>query len=244
MHEFSKRQRNWFMAKDIKKADQTKHLFVTFSNNRKIDKYIDNNETHLAALEFDAFVADLRGYALEEDWAKKVLTELMSKKLRQGMSFVMHSQDIIYLNRLLEGTAKHQSDTQLRSHVTNQNIVTNVQNTSSGFYAQTTPNTQTVHRQQNPNVMYPNQLNQSNAPNVYHNPNNFYNRQQDNGYQNRVQNQFPNKQYQNRNVNQQTGGYRQLQQVDKRASNYNWPPGLQQAERGVTVKFNGCLGCC
>ncbi|KAJ7591911.1 hypothetical protein C8J56DRAFT_886658 [Mycena floridula] len=69
-------------------------------------------------MEFDTFMADWQGYALKEDWAKKVLTNLMSKKLRRGMSFATHSQDIVYLNRLLEGTGEHQFDTQLRSHVT------------------------------------------------------------------------------------------------------------------------------
>ncbi|KAJ7593203.1 hypothetical protein C8J56DRAFT_886199 [Mycena floridula] len=62
-------------------------------------------------------MTDLKAYALEEDWAKKVLTELMSKKLKSG-SFAMHSQDMVYLNRLLEGTNEHQSYIQMRSHVT------------------------------------------------------------------------------------------------------------------------------
>ncbi|KAJ7599135.1 hypothetical protein C8J56DRAFT_771005, partial [Mycena floridula] len=114
IHDFIRKQKNWFMAKDIKAADQAKRSFVAFSNNRKLDKYIDNNSARLAALEFDPFVADLRRYALDEDWTKKVLTELMSKKLRRGSSFATHSQDIVYLNRLLEGTAEHQTDIQMR----------------------------------------------------------------------------------------------------------------------------------
>ncbi|KAJ7597072.1 hypothetical protein C8J56DRAFT_882646 [Mycena floridula] len=118
IHDFIRKQKNWFVAKDIKKADQAKRSFVAFSNNRKLDKYIDNNSARLAALEFEPFVADLRGYALEEDWTKKVLTELMSKKLKRGNSFATHSQDVVYLNRLLEGTVEHQTDTQMRSHVT------------------------------------------------------------------------------------------------------------------------------
>ncbi|KAJ7572794.1 hypothetical protein C8J56DRAFT_904940 [Mycena floridula] len=105
IHDFIRKQKNWFVAKDIKKADQAKRSFL--------DKYIDNNSARLATLEFEPFVADLRGYALEEDWTKKVLTELMSKKLKRGGSFATHSQDVVYLNRLLEGTAEHQTDTQI-----------------------------------------------------------------------------------------------------------------------------------
>ncbi|KAJ7575016.1 hypothetical protein C8J56DRAFT_901494 [Mycena floridula] len=118
IHDFIRKQKNWFVAKDIKAADQAKRSFVAFSNNRKLDKYIDNNNARLAVMEFEPFVADLQGYALEEDWTKKVLTELMSKKLRRGASFATHSQDVVYLNRLLEGTAEHQTDIQMRSHVT------------------------------------------------------------------------------------------------------------------------------
>ncbi|KAJ7577242.1 hypothetical protein C8J56DRAFT_1061382 [Mycena floridula] len=77
----------------------------------------NNNQDRLATLTFEAFLADLKAYALEEDWAKKVLTKLMSKKLRSG-SFATHSQDMVYLNRLLEGTNEHQSKIQMRSHVT------------------------------------------------------------------------------------------------------------------------------
>ncbi|KAJ7579058.1 hypothetical protein C8J56DRAFT_897493 [Mycena floridula] len=63
----------------------------------------------LVALTFKAFLTDLKVYALEEDWAKKVLTKLMNKKLKSG-SFATHSQDMVYLNCLLEGTNEHQSD--------------------------------------------------------------------------------------------------------------------------------------
>ncbi|KAJ7575826.1 hypothetical protein C8J56DRAFT_900439, partial [Mycena floridula] len=271
MHEFSKRQRNWFTAKDIKKPDQAKRSFVAFSNNRKIDKYINNNEDRLAAMEFDAF----------EDWAKKVLTDLMSKKLRRGMSFATHSQDIVYLNRLLEGTPEQQSDTQLRSHVTaglptelhehafsivadtydkwsielvrlikkdadlskrlalqNSTITATIQNSAPAYYQnENHHNNNGAYQQPSANVNYQQQQ-FLNALNAQYNQNNVYQRQQDNGYQNRSQNQFPSQPALNR-----LQGHRQLQQMDKGMPNYDWPPYLKPDERGIIVEFNGCLGC-
>ncbi|KAJ7593830.1 hypothetical protein C8J56DRAFT_1043617 [Mycena floridula] len=283
MHEFSRKQRNWFVAKEIKKEDQAKRSFVAFSNHRKLDKYIDNNQDRLAALTFEAFMTDLKAYALEEDWAKKVLTELMSKKLKSG-SFATHSQDMVYLNRLLEGTNEHQSDIQMRSHVTasippelhshafgitaasyddwssdlvklikkdyelsqhlalaNPNVTATIQNaaTHNNFlqgpfqYQQPSNDYQNQYR---PNQdSFPNQ-NTYSASNNMPPPNQNRNQYQQRYNQNQQSNSFQGRQQDNGYGNRPIGAVQgsgvrgPLQQVDKTAPNYDWPPYLKDPD--------------
>ncbi|KAJ7579708.1 hypothetical protein C8J56DRAFT_896979 [Mycena floridula] len=308
MHDFIRKQKNWFVAKEIKAADQAKRSFVAFLNNRKLDKYIDNNSACLAAMEFEAFVADLRGYALDEDWTKKVLTELMSKKLKRGNSFATHSQDIVYLNRLLENTAEHQTDAQMQSHVTaslpaelhehafsivvatydewsgalvklmkkdqdlrkrlalvNPNLTATIQNATPSLlqpaFQQMNQNqylNQNVYQNQRAPTTYSNSVNQyapQNNNHFSHNQNqqqqrnqdpyqpgnNFANRLSDNGYQGHYNQQMSSNQVVGNNYR---GGARgPLQQTDKAALNYDWPPYLQRDKRMVLMDLNGCLGC-
>ncbi|KAJ7596887.1 hypothetical protein C8J56DRAFT_1041139 [Mycena floridula] len=293
IHDFIRKQKNWFVAKDIKAADQAKRSFVAFSNNRKLDKYIDNNSARLAALEFDPF-----------DWTKKVLTELMSKKLRRGSSFATHSQDVVYLNRLLEGTAEHQTDIQMRSHVTaslpselhehafsivaatydewsselvklikkdydlgkrlalsNPNLTATIQNATTSTlqppfqyvnqnqqmnqnsFSSSFPSTRPSTNQNGPPMpnqnafSYPQQRNAD----FQQGSNSFANRPTDNGYQGRYGQPAPfNQTFSN---NYRSGPRGPLQQVDKRAPNYDWPPYLQASEREVLMELRGCLGC-
>ncbi|KAJ7575163.1 hypothetical protein C8J56DRAFT_1064057 [Mycena floridula] len=55
---------------------------------------------------------------LPEKWAEELLTELMGTKMRKGDLFKDYSEDMVFGNRLLEGTKQHQSDIQLRTQVT------------------------------------------------------------------------------------------------------------------------------
>ncbi|KAJ7600448.1 hypothetical protein C8J56DRAFT_880147 [Mycena floridula] len=251
---------------------------------------------------FKAFVVDLKVYALDEDWAKKVLTELMSRKLKSG-SFATHSQDMVYLNHLLEGTPEHQDDTQMRSHVTtsvppelhshafgitaatyddwssqlvklikkdyelsqhlalaNPKVTATIQNAAplNQYLQNAFQYQQPQHK--NSNYAYQSRSNQNNYPNQnsfasnnqvslnnqnrnpyasapqYQNPNARYNqyqnRPQDNGYGNRPTSSF-----------QGSGVRGPLQQVDKAAPNYDWPPSLKDPERMVLMDMGGCLGC-
>ncbi|KAJ7581884.1 hypothetical protein C8J56DRAFT_895438 [Mycena floridula] len=295
IHDFIRKQKNWFVAKDIKAADKAKWSFVAFSNNRKLDKYIDNNNARLAAMEFEPFVADLRGYALEEDWMKKVLTELMSKKLRRGASFATHSQDVVYLNRLLKGTAEHQTDIQMRSHVTASlpselhehtfNIIAATYDEWSGALvklikkdydlgkrlALANPTLTATIQNVTPSILQPafqySNQNQQLNQNQHLTP--FTNARSSMPYPNQnapysLHSNFPSSQQRNQEHPQQrlswslwattpfnqsfSNNYRSgpcgpLQQVDKRAPNYDWPPYLQPTEREVLMELRGCLGC-
>ncbi|KAJ7580129.1 hypothetical protein C8J56DRAFT_1058442 [Mycena floridula] len=117
LHEFAKKQENFFKYKELKDSDdvkvQTKRSFAAFAANRKADKYIDNHKPRLAKLSFPDFLKEMWKYLLEKDWSKTALTELMNVRMKSGDSFETHSNDMVYRNRLLEGTEQHQDNDKL-----------------------------------------------------------------------------------------------------------------------------------
>ncbi|KAJ7585401.1 hypothetical protein C8J56DRAFT_1052710 [Mycena floridula] len=118
IHDFNRKQQAYFLQKGIPDDEQVPKSLACFMENREADKAIDNHRDELVAMDWAQFMKWLKENLLEENWENKLLTELVTTKMKQGVAFKTHSNEMVFMNRLLEGTKQHQNDTQLRTAVT------------------------------------------------------------------------------------------------------------------------------
>ncbi|KAJ7580632.1 hypothetical protein C8J56DRAFT_1102890 [Mycena floridula] len=118
IHDFNRKQQSYFLQKGIPSDKQVPKLLACFMENREADKAIDNHRAELVDMDWAQFMKWLKENLLEENWENKLLTELITMKMKQGVAFKTHSNEMVFMNRLLEGTKQHQNDTQLRTAVT------------------------------------------------------------------------------------------------------------------------------
>ncbi|KAJ7572062.1 hypothetical protein C8J56DRAFT_1081354 [Mycena floridula] len=118
IHDFNRKQQSYFLQKGIPSDEQVPKSLACFMENREADKAIDNHRAELVDMDWAQFMKWLKENLLEENWENKLLTELVTMKMKQGVAFKTHSNEMVFMNRLLEGTKQHQNDTQLRTAVT------------------------------------------------------------------------------------------------------------------------------
>ncbi|KAJ7576096.1 hypothetical protein C8J56DRAFT_1032089 [Mycena floridula] len=118
IHDFNRKQQSYFLQKGIPADEQVPKSLACFMENREADKAIDNHRAELTAMDWVQFMKWLKENLLEENWENKLLMELVTMKMKQGVAFKTHSNEMVFMNRLLEGTKQHQNDTQLRTAVT------------------------------------------------------------------------------------------------------------------------------
>ncbi|KAJ7595699.1 hypothetical protein C8J56DRAFT_883869 [Mycena floridula] len=118
IHDFNRKQQSYFLQKGIPADKQVPKSLACFMENREADKAIDNHRAELADMEWADFMKWLKENLLEENWENKLLTELVTMKMKQGVAFKMHLNKMVFMNCLLEGTKQHQNDTQLRTAIT------------------------------------------------------------------------------------------------------------------------------
>ncbi|KAJ7575146.1 hypothetical protein C8J56DRAFT_901599 [Mycena floridula] len=118
LHDFDRKQVNYCDQKDIAVADRVRKSLSCFMDNKDADHEIDNQRAELEALEWKPFIARMKEMVLQDGWEKSTLTQLMNTKMKKGQTFRLYSTEMVFVNRLLDGTPQHQDDSQLRTIVT------------------------------------------------------------------------------------------------------------------------------
>ncbi|KAJ7581415.1 hypothetical protein C8J56DRAFT_1168894 [Mycena floridula] len=118
LHDFDRKQANYCDQKDIAVADRVRKSLSCFMENKDADHEIDNQREELEKLEWKPFIARMKEMVLQDGWEKSTLTQLMNTKMKKGQTFRLYSTEMVFVNRLLEGTPQHQDDSQLRTIVT------------------------------------------------------------------------------------------------------------------------------
>ncbi|KAJ7591431.1 hypothetical protein C8J56DRAFT_1047631 [Mycena floridula] len=118
LHDFDRKQANYCDQKDIAMADRVRKSLSCFMDNKDADHEIDNQRDELEKLEWKPFITKMKEMVLQDGWEKSTLTQLMNTKMKKGQTFRLYSTEMVFVNRLLEGTPQHQDDSQLRTIVT------------------------------------------------------------------------------------------------------------------------------
>jgi len=106
----------YFIAKDINDADKVKKILGGFKDVH-IRDWIASDRERLLALDYEAFMAELRINYLPADWEDNVRTEILGMKMERNDKFWDWCQSMRALNIVLRGTPSHLTETALRNQL-------------------------------------------------------------------------------------------------------------------------------
>jgi len=102
----------YVIAKDIDDADKVKKFLGRFKDVHICD-WIASDRERLLALDYEAFMAELRINYLPADWEDNVRTEILGMKMERNDKFWDWCQSMRALNIILRGTPSHLTETAL-----------------------------------------------------------------------------------------------------------------------------------
>jgi hypothetical protein len=83
----------FFIAKNVKKADQVKLILGTFKD-AHIHNWISTNRERLLKLSFKEFITELRTNFLPTGWVNTICISLLGKTMSQNTKFWDYAQEV------------------------------------------------------------------------------------------------------------------------------------------------------
>ena len=117
LHRWERSCKEYFRVKNVSEKKKVESVLSRLQDFRIAD-WAEANEATLVALNFKAFMDELRGEALEKDWDRKIKLSILASK-QEERPFHEWAYEILNRNALLRGRPHHFSDGSLRETLEN-----------------------------------------------------------------------------------------------------------------------------
>jgi len=115
--DFENAAQDFFVAKSVPPKKQVS-LILPGIKDIRIHDWIAANHACITSLSFDAFIKELHGNYLQNDWEDQIRNQILTSTLASsGKLFWNWSQQLLSLNCLLCNTPSVPDDTALRNHL-------------------------------------------------------------------------------------------------------------------------------